>query len=215
VVLVKATTAPILVTLSTDDGASIEGDLYGDGDRGVVLAHGARFHKESWAQQANALAHAGFRVVAINFRGYGKSRGPGQDNPFSAPLSMDVLAGVRYLKQHGARTVSVVGGSMGGGACADATSRAKPDEIDRLVVLGAVAGQESPDKIRGRKLFIATRDDAGTDGPRLPRIQNQFEQVPEPKHLLLLDGSAHAQFIFQTDQGERVMREIIQFLSEP
>jgi hypothetical protein len=34
-----------------------------------------------------------------------------------------------------------------------------------------------------------------------------------PKALIILDGSAHAQFLFQTDQGERVMREILHFLS--
>jgi acetyl esterase/lipase len=33
-----------------------------------------------------------------------------------APLHLDVLAAVRYLRKMGAKTVSVVGGSMGGGA---------------------------------------------------------------------------------------------------
>jgi len=37
----------------------------------------------------------------------------------------------------------------------------------------------------------------------------------EPKKLVVLDGSAHAQFLFATDQAERVMREILNFLSEP
>jgi hypothetical protein len=31
--------------------------------------------------------------------------------------------------------------------------------------------------------------------------------------LLVLEGSAHAQFIFATDQGERLMAEILRFLS--
>jgi CHASE3 domain sensor protein len=31
---------------------------------------------------------------------------------------------------------------------------------------------------------------------------------------LLLDGSAHAQFLFETDQGERLMKKILEFLSE-
>jgi hypothetical protein len=30
-----------------------------------------------------------------------------------------------------------------------------------------------------------------------------------------VDGSAHAQFLFQTDQGARVMHEILRFLSAP
>jgi hypothetical protein len=58
------------------------------------------------------------------------------------------------------------------------------------------------------------RDDANEGGPRLPGIQKQYEKMPEPKKLIILDGTAHAQFLFQTDQGERVIREIVQFLSE-
>jgi len=36
-----------------------------------------------------------------------------------------------------------------------------------------------------------------------------------PKELVILDGSAHAQFLFATDQGARLMREILRFLSQP
>jgi hypothetical protein len=62
-------------------------------------------------------------------------------------------------------------------------------------------------------LFIVARDDASGDGPRLPGIRAKYEKAPEPKKLILLEGSAHAQFLFDTDQGERVMREILRFLS--
>jgi hypothetical protein len=55
----------------------------------------------------------------------------------------------------------------------------------------------------------------GDGGRRLPGIEKQYEKATEPKRLIILDGSAHAQFIFQTDQGDRLMREILRFLSEP
>jgi hypothetical protein len=35
------------------------------------------------------------------------------------------------------------------------------------------------------------------------------------KSWAVIDGSAHAQFIFDTNQGERLIREILRFLSEP
>jgi pimeloyl-ACP methyl ester carboxylesterase len=203
------------VSFPTQDGGLIYADVYGKGERGVVLAHGARFNKESWKKQAQTLGAAGFRVLALDFRGYGQSRGPGQADPLSAPLHFDVLAAVRYLRKPGAKTVSVVGGSMGGGAAADASIAAKPGEIDRLVLLAATASGP-PEKIKGRKLFIVSRGDLGPgDIPRLPKIRAQYEQAPGPKELVILDGSAHAQYIFQTDQGERLMREILRFLSAP
>ena len=73
----------------------------------------------------------------------------------------------------------------------------------------------TPGTLKGRKLFIVTRDDANAAGPRLPGIRAQYEKAPEPKELVILDGSAHAQFVFESDQGERLMREILRFLSAP
>jgi len=127
-----------------------------------------------------------------------------------------VLAAVRYLRQNGAKTVSVVGASLGGGAAAEAAVESEQGEIDRLVLL-AHSPIEKPEQIKGRKLFILTRDDFSGDNriPRLPKIRDQYERAPGPKELVLLNGSAHAQFIFETDQGERLMREILRFLSEP
>ena len=201
------------VSFPTEDGGVVFADVYGTGDRGIVLAHGGPFNKESWAKQAQTLAAAGFQVLAFDFRGYGKSRGPGQSDPMSAPLHLDVLAAVRYLRKTGAKTVSVVGGSMGGGAAGDASIASHPGEIDRLVLLGA-APNGPANKLTSSSLFIVARDDSRSgDGLRLPGIREQYEKAPKPKELIVLDGSAHAQFLFQTDQGERVMREILRFLS--
>jgi dienelactone hydrolase len=204
---------PERVRLRTQDGGLIYGDLYGVGDRGVVLAHGGRFNKESWEKQAQELAKAGFRILAIDFRGYGDSRGPGQGDIFTAPLHLDVLAAVHYLRDRGAKSVSAIGGSLGGGAAANAAI-AEPGQIDRLVLLGATP-DGPPEKLTVRKLYIMTRDDTSGDGPRLPGLRAHFDKAPEPKELIILEGAAHAQFIFGTEQGERVMREILRFLSAP
>ena len=195
------------ISFPTEDGGRICADLYGQGARAVVLAHGGRFNKESWQPQANALVSEGFRVLAIDFRGFGCSTGPGQADFDNPPFENDVLAAVRYLKAHGARTVSVVGGSFGGGAAGDASIKSPPGEIDRIVFLGA-APNLSAEKLKSRALFIVARDDANDAGPRLPGIRAQYEKAPQPKELIVLEGSAHAQFLFQTDQSDRVMREM-------
>ncbi len=97
------------VSFPTADGGVVSADSYGAGERGVVLAHGGRFNKGSWEKQAHALAASGFRVLAIDFRGYGQSRGPGDSDPMSAPLHLDVLAAVRYLRKSGAKTRARMG----------------------------------------------------------------------------------------------------------
>lgn len=200
------------ISFPTEDGGVISANLYGAGERGVVLAHGGRFTKESWKPQAERLASAGFRVLAFDFRGFGESHGPGEKNFDTAPFQIDVLAAVRYLRAEGVKSISVVGGSFGGAAAGDASIASRPGEIDRIVMLGG-APNGPAEKLKSAALFIVARDDANDDGPRLPGIKRQFEKTPEPKKLIVLDGSAHAQFLFQTDQAERVMQEILDFLN--
>jgi pimeloyl-ACP methyl ester carboxylesterase len=213
-VLSGLSTAQEHVSFPAREGWIIQGDLYGTGDRGVVLAHGGRFNKVSWEKQARVLVKAGFRVLAIDFRGPGESRGGAQSLMTDERRRFDVLAAVHYLRKTGAKTVSVIGASMGGDYAA-AASEAEPTEFDRLVLLAA--GAYTPlTGTKGRKLFILSRDDVmGENTPRLPAIREQYEKARDPKELVLLEDSAHAQFIFQTDQGERLMHEILRFLSEP
>jgi pimeloyl-ACP methyl ester carboxylesterase len=202
------------ISFPTQDGGRICADLYGQGTHAVVLAHGGRFNKESWREQAQDLASKGFRVLAIDFRGFGCSTGPGQSDFDHAPFANDVLAAVRYMKANGAQTVSVVGGSFGGSAAGDASIKSAPGEIDRIVFLGAAPNLPA-EKLKSRALFIVAREDRNDSGPRLPGIRAQYEKAPQPKELIVLDGSAHAQFLFQTDQNARVMHEIVRFLSMP
>jgi hypothetical protein len=89
---------------------------------------------------------------------------------------------VRYLRKAGVQTVSVVGGSMGGAVAGDASIEAEPGEIDRLVLHRSGGSDHKPEK--------------------------HHAKTPGPKELIVLEGSAHAQFLFATDQGDRVMREI-------
>src|SRR5262249_14559044 len=104
-------------------------------------------------------------------------------------------------------------GSAGGGAVAQASVDAKPNEVDRIVLIAPMA-IPTPERMKGRKLFIATRDDRNDAGPRLPGIREQYQRAPDPKVLVILEGSAHGQLIFDTPGGERLTREILAFLSQ-
>ena len=211
---VSQSSEPQRVSFATPDHAAIFADIYGEGTRGVVLAHGGRFTRASWQKQATVLASAGYCVLAIDFRGFGESTAP-RSGSNDDRFQLDVLAAVRYLRARGAKTVSVVGGSFGGSAAAQASVEAQPGEIDRVVLL-AHSPIETPEQIKGRKLFITGDDDLGPrDEPRLVTIRDQYERAPEPKELVILHSSAHAQFMFETDQGERLMSEILRFLSAP
>ena len=192
----------------------IQADVYGRGGRALLLAHGGRFNKESWRKQAPVFARAGFLVLALNFRG-------DRPNPDGSPGSYgsdaenaaDVMAAVAYLRGGGARTISAIGGSLGGDAVGDAEARMQGMGFDRMVFLGSEGG-EAPEKLKGRKLFIVARGDGNGAGPRLPGITDHCERAPEPKKLVVLKGSAHAQFLFDTEEGPELMRDLLEFLTE-
>ncbi len=200
------------ISFPTRDGGVVQAHLYRAGEHGVVLVHGGRFNKESWEKQARALTNSGFTALAIDLRGYGQSKGPGDRDIFTAPLHNDVLAAFEYLHRQGSKKISLLGASMGGGAVSDACVLIGSKDLDAVILLAATP--DHPEKMRGRKFFVIARDDIGSgDIPRLPRFEEQFAKAPEPKKILILESSAHAQFLFSTPQGDRLLQEILDFLS--
>ncbi len=206
------------VTIAVPDSGSIPGDLYGTGDRALVLVgHGGYSTRATWAPQARVLADAGFRVLVMETRAAVALReGKEVDCLYSAScMALDILAAARHLRLTGVKTVAVIGGSAGGGAAAEASFRGKAGEIERLVLMAPMT-IDAPEKIAGRKLFITARNDLGSDDkPRLPEIRDQYARAPEPKKLVILEGAAHGQHMFNAPEGAQLMREILRFLREP
>ena len=194
--------SPKLVSFATEDGGKIFAHHYGKSPHAVVLAHGVVFNKESWSPQAQRLAAEGFEVLAIDFRGYGDSAAGSK----GGALQLDVLGAIRYLQAQGAEKISVIGGSMGGGAAATAATLAKPGEIDKLVLLAA-GSVSNPEKLTGDVLFIVSEGDGVSAAAK-----EHYKRAPEPKELVLLPGSAHAQHIFKTDQADALIGRIISHL---
>jgi pimeloyl-ACP methyl ester carboxylesterase len=206
------------VTITVPDSGSIGADLYGSGDRGLLLVgHGGYSTRATWAPQARLLADAGFRVLVMETRAAVTLReGKEVDCLYSAPcMALDILAAVRHLRLTGVKSVAVIGGSAGGGAAAEASFGGKQGEIDKLVLLAPMT-IAAPEKISGRKLFITARNDiGGDDKPRLPGIRDQYEKARAPKKVVILEGFAHGQRMFDAPEGAQLMREILKFLREP
>jgi dienelactone hydrolase len=191
--------------------AQVQGSLYGSGSRGIVLAHGGRFDEKSWKKQAEVFASRGFVVLAVRYRGdrINADGSPSAEGQY-ADNAADVLAAVAYLHRAGVKSVYAVGASLGGDAVGDADAMSAPGNIERMVFLGSEGG-DAPEKLSGRKLFLVARDDRSADGLRLPGIRAHFARAPEPKKLVIIEGSAHAQYLFDTAEGARVMRGILKF----
>lgn len=193
------------VSFVTDDQATIFAEYQKRGSHAVLLAHGAIFNKESWGKFEQDLVTHNYTVLAIDFRGYGKSTQGKQ----SRALYKDILAGVQFLKaEQGINTITVLGASMGGAAAAKASVYSKPESIDQLILLSP-ASIYQPGKLKGQLLFIASADEY-----LVKALQSSFDKAPQPKVLQLIPGSAHAQHIFKTSQANVLTKIILDFLAD-
>jgi pimeloyl-ACP methyl ester carboxylesterase len=195
---------PDEVSFPAADGGEVFAHLYRAGSHGVVLAHGGVFNKESWADLAGRLQEAGLTVLAIDFRGYGKS-GP----PERSGFENDLLGALAFLQESGVERTSLVGGSMGGAAAMRAAVAADPEAIDRLILLAPPPTGVAAELRAARILFVVTEGDRFRQS-----VEGDFEAAVGDKRLEILPGEAHAQHVFKTEQGERLARLILEFLVE-
>ncbi|EER62299.1 alpha/beta hydrolase fold protein [Acidovorax delafieldii 2AN] len=106
----------------------------GGGGRPLVLIHGWPLSAQAWEPQVSVLQAAGYRVVAYDRRGFGRS-----DKPESG-YSYDALADdlQRVLEQRELQDVTLVGFSMGGGEVARYIARCGESRLRSVVFAAAV-----------------------------------------------------------------------------
>ena len=105
--------------VKTRDGTDLYVKDWGTG-RPVILTHGWPLNADMWDAQAMALAEAGFRAIAYDRRGFGRSGQPweGYDYDTLADDLHDVMAAAGATQD-----ATIVGFSMGGGEVARYMSR--------------------------------------------------------------------------------------------
>ncbi|MDP8925912.1 MAG: alpha/beta hydrolase [Actinomycetota bacterium] len=174
--------------VSVGDTAAI---VWGKGDRGVVLSHGAAYDAASWESQGQTLGENGAVALAV------EDTSPGS-----------LLFAIEYLKkEYGVGGVSLIGASAGAGPVLQVAEE-YPEEMNQIILLsgtGDVSGLgEYP------KLFVASEGEEIAD-----EVRRMADQAPgDQNEALILSGDAHAQAIFQTEEGERLMRVILERLEE-
>ena len=120
--------------ISTRDGTDIYVKEWGDG-RPVILIHGWPLSADSWDDQMQALAENGFRAIAYDRRGFGRSDQPWHGYDYDT-LSDD-LADVME-EMDATDDVALVGFSMGGGEVARYMSRHEGAGVTRAALIGSV-----------------------------------------------------------------------------
>lgn len=100
----------------------------------VVLIHGWPLSHEMWEYQINDIVEAGYRVIAYDRRGFGKSSKPFYGYDYDT-LTDDLKA---LLDQLNLENVILVGFSMGGGEVVRYFSRYHGERVDKIVLISSV-----------------------------------------------------------------------------
>ena len=125
--------ARTMSTITTRDGVEIYFKDWGSGPP-VVLSHGWPLNADSWEAQAYHLAANGFRVIAHDRRGHGRSSQPWDGNDMDHYA--DDLA--QLVETLDLRNVAMFGFSTGGGEVARYVGRHGTGRVARLGVISAV-----------------------------------------------------------------------------
>lgn len=196
------------IRFPAEDGVELVGDLRGDGEVGVVLAHMFPADRGSWSDFATTLAAEGYLALNFDFRGYGASGGT-KDIP---ELWRDVLAAAEEIRAGGASRVVVIGASMGGTAALVAAARANLDGVVTLsapsTFMGLAAPPEVVQAIDEPKLFLASEG----DGQAAATAQSFYTQASGAKRLEIVTGNEHGTDLLEGGQAEVVRARVLTFL---
>lgn len=119
--------------ITTADNTQLYVKDWGSG-RPVILLHGWPLSSDSWDDQAMAIAEAGFRAIAYDRRGFGRSSQPWTGYDYDT-LTDDLAAVIEHT---GAQDTILVGFSMGGGEVARYMSRHGGKAVSKAVLVSSV-----------------------------------------------------------------------------
>lgn len=123
-----------MTLVTTRDGTRLYSKAWGQG-RPVVLIHGWPLSSDSWDPVALVLAEAGYRAIAYDRRGFGRSDQPWQGYDYDT--FADDLADVMAF--HDVQDdAALVGFSMGGGEVARYMSRHQGKAVSQAALISSV-----------------------------------------------------------------------------
>lgn len=113
------------------EGHRIEYDVYGEGERLLVLVHGLLMNRHMFDRLGPELANRGNRVICVDMLGHGRSDRPEDLRLYSMPLFARQVAA---LLDHLEEPTAVVGGTSLGANIALEMATRQPERVRGLFI---------------------------------------------------------------------------------
>ena len=176
---------------------------YKDWGRGrpVVLIHGWPLSADSWDSQAYALANAGFRVIAYDRRGFGRSSQPWLGYDYDT-LTEDLRL---VMKTCDVTDGALVGFSMGGGEVARYMKKYNGAGITQAALVASILPYKlkTPDNPLGTELSALEQTLAGIQEDRAKFLTGFFRKFygADENANAVSDELLHASWIVAMQAG--------------
>jgi alpha/beta superfamily hydrolase len=203
--------APASTTPESDNEplVQLDGRIFGDGPRAVILAHMRPSDQTSWFPFATTLAEDGsYTAVTFDFRGFGDSSG---DKQFDR-IDTDLTAVYAYVRDTLDKDeIFIIGASMGGTAALVVSAR---NGVEGVVSISSPAQFPPLDAIEyvgdiaAPKLLISSEDDV----PAMRSQEELWDAARAPKDEHVYTGDAHGTNIFDSEHAGDLERRLIDFL---
>ena len=156
-----------------------------------AIRGGAAYDAASWESQGQTLGENGAAALAV------------EDTSPS-----NLRTAIRYLKEEsGVESVALIGASAGARPVLE-VGEEDPEKIDQIILLSGIGDVSGLGEYP--KLFVAS------EGEEIAERVHQMadEASGDRNEALILSGDAHAQAIFETEEGERLMQVILERIEE-
>jgi uncharacterized protein len=207
---------PWEVTFPSADGSTtLQGTVYGQGTKAVILAPMYNVGQPAWQSFATAVAAQGYRVLTFDYRGVGESEGT--RNPATA--SDDLTGAVAYIKGNAFEPIVLIGAGLGGSAAIRVA--AQDSSIVGAAIISAPRAfpPDAPDaiSITDADLSAMTMPSIwfGTRNDMTQNVEEMFDKVGgTDKSIWIYEGSSlQGTYIFDGADGNDLRQRLIDFIT--
>jgi pimeloyl-ACP methyl ester carboxylesterase len=197
------------VSFAAADGAPLRGITTGKGTLGLVLGHQLGSDACEWYDMAKRFAARGYRVLAIDFRGFGQSPAPKRQSTTAFPA--DIGGAATELRRLGASRVVAIGSSMGGTAVVIAGATRAYHLAGIVSISGAATFSGNDALAAAGHLKIPARYMAAQNDATFPADARAMARRTPAKNkaLLILGGWSHGTALFVDPQTEQRARAFV------